>query len=88
VRFPAVCERLGISTSWVYCQHRDLARAIAARHLRQHAESMEQRGEIFRSEVFGIVKNMLDRGERPTRPRISKDAQFLEGVEDARPVSE
>ena len=43
---PAVCERLGISTSWVYCQHRDLARAIAARHLRQRAESMEQRRDL------------------------------------------
>jgi len=69
---PAVCERLGISTSWLYCQHRDLARAIAARHLQQRAESMEQRSEILRSEVFGVVKNMLDRGELPTRARIRK----------------
>ncbi len=69
---PAVCARLGISRSWVYCLHRDLARAIAARHLRQRAESMEQRSDILRSEVFGIVKTMLDRGERPTRARIRK----------------
>jgi hypothetical protein len=69
---PAVCERLGISTSWVYCQHRDLARAIAARHLRQRAESMEQRREVLRSEVFVIVKNMLDRGERPIQARVRK----------------
>jgi transcriptional regulator with XRE-family HTH domain len=69
---PAVCERLGISTTWVYCQHRDLARAIAARHLRQRAESMEQRSDILHSELFGIVKNMLDRGERPTRAHIRK----------------
>lgn len=69
---PAVCERLGISTSWVYCQHRDLARAIAARHLRQRAESMEQRREGLRSEVVAIVKNMLDRGEHPVQARVRK----------------
>ena len=69
---PAVCERLGISTSWVYCQHRDLARAIAARHLRQRAESMEERRELLRIEVFAIVEDMLDRGEQPVQARVRK----------------
>jgi len=64
---PAVCRRLGISTSRVYCLHGDLARAIAARHLRERAESMERRRELLRTEVFTIVKNMLARGERRFR---------------------
>ena len=69
---PAVCRRLGISTSRVYCLHGDLARAIAARHLRQLAESMERRRELLRTEVFAIVKNMLARGERPIQARVQK----------------
>jgi len=69
---PAVCERLGISTSWVYCLHGELARAIAARHLRQRTESMERRRELLRTEVFAIVKTMHDRGERPIQARIRK----------------
>lgn len=69
---PAVCRRLGISTSRVYCLHGDLARAIAARHLRERAESMERRRELLRIEVFAIVKDMLDRGERPIRARVQK----------------
>ncbi len=69
---PAVCQRLGISTSRVYCLHGDLARAIAARHLRERAESMERRRELLRREVSAIVKNMLDRGERPIRARVQK----------------
>jgi hypothetical protein len=69
---PAVCRRLGISTSRVYCLHGDLARAIAARHLRERAESMERRRELLRTEVFAIVKNMLARGERPIQARVQK----------------
>ena len=69
---PDVCERLGISTSWVYCQHRDLARAIAARHLKEWVESKEQRRELLRIEVSAIVKDMLDRGERPVQARVRK----------------
>ena len=64
---PHVCERLGISTSWVYCQHRDLARAIAARHLKERVESREQRRELLRIEVSAIVKDMLERGEQPAQ---------------------
>jgi hypothetical protein len=69
---PAVCRRLGISTSRVYCLHGDLARAIAARHLRERAETMERRRELLRTEVFTIVKNMLARGERPIQARVQK----------------
>jgi hypothetical protein len=69
---PAVCRRLGISTSRVYCLHGDLARAIAARHLKERVESMERRRELLRIEVFAIVKDMLDRGERPIRARVQK----------------
>jgi len=43
---PTVCQRLGISTSRVYCLHGDLARAIAARHLKERVESMERRREL------------------------------------------
>lgn len=43
---PAVCLRLSISTSWVYYLHGNLAHAIAARHLRQRAESMERRRDL------------------------------------------
>jgi hypothetical protein len=42
----AVCARLGVSPSRVYFLHRDLAHAIAARHLRQRAESMERRRDL------------------------------------------
>jgi len=69
---PDVCERLGISTSWVYWQHGDLARAIAARHLKERVESMEQRRELLRIEVSAIVRDMLDRGERPVQARVRK----------------
>ena len=69
---PDVCERLGISTSWVYCQHGDLARAIAARHLRERGECMERRRELLRIEVFAIVKDMVARDERPVRSRVQK----------------
>jgi transposase-like protein len=68
----AVCRRLGVSTSWVYFLHRDLTRAIAARHLRERVESMKRRSELLHNEVFAIVKNMLDRGERPTQARVRK----------------
>jgi hypothetical protein len=43
---PAVCQRLGISTSWAYCLHGDLARAIAARHLGERAKSMQRRRDL------------------------------------------
>ena len=69
---PDVCERLGISTSWVYCQHGDLARAIAARHLKERVESREQRRELLRIEVSAIVKDMLNRGERPVQARVRR----------------
>ncbi len=69
---PALCRRLGISTSRVYCLHGDLARAIAARHLRERAESMERRRELLRTDVFAIVKNMLDRGEPPIQARVRR----------------
>jgi hypothetical protein len=69
---PAVCRRLGISTSQIYCLHGDLARAIAARHLKERVESMERRHEQLRIEVFAIVKDMLDRGERPVQARVRK----------------
>jgi hypothetical protein len=52
-------KRLGISTSLACRLHGDLARAIAARHLRQRTESMEQRREVLRSDVFAIVKNSV-----------------------------
>jgi len=76
---PTVCRRLGISTSRVYCVYGDLARAIAARHLLQRSESMDQRRQALRSEVFAIVKDMLDRGERPIQARVRKllSADFL-----------
>ena len=45
------------SASPVYCRHGDLARAIAARCC---------------IEVFAIVKDMLDRGERPIQARVQK----------------
>ena len=64
--------RLGISTSWVYCLHGDLARAIAARHLKERVESMQQRREQLRIEVAAIVKEMLDRGEHPVQARLRK----------------
>jgi len=69
---PAVCHRLGIFTTRVYCLHGDLARAIAARPSRERAESMERRRELLRIEVSAIVKNMLDRGERPVEARVRK----------------
>lgn len=76
---PDICRRLGISTSRVYCLHGDLARAIAARHLKGRVESMERRRELLRIEVFAIVKDMLDRGERPVQSRVRKmlSADFL-----------
>ena len=43
---PAVCQRLGISTSWAYYLHGDLARAIAARHLRYRAASTKRRRDL------------------------------------------
>jgi hypothetical protein len=49
-----------------------LARAIAARHLKERAESMERRRELLRTEVFAIVKNMLASGERPIQARVQK----------------
>ena len=67
-----MCRRLGISTSWVYCRHGDLARAIAARHLKERGECMKRRRESLRIEVFAIVKEMLDRDERPVRSRVQK----------------
>jgi len=69
---PHVCERLGISTSWVYCQHGDLARAIAARHLKERVESREQRRGLLRIEVSAIVKDMLGRGEHSVQARVRK----------------
>jgi transcriptional regulator with XRE-family HTH domain len=69
---PAVCRRLGVSTSWAYYLHRDLTHAIAVRRLEQRTESMERRSERLRIEVFAIVKNMLDRGERPILARVRK----------------
>jgi hypothetical protein len=69
---PALCRRLGISTSRVDCLHGDLARAIAARHLKEQVESMERRRELLRIEVFAIVKDMLDRGEHPVQARVRK----------------
>ena len=33
---------------------------------------MERRRELLRREVSAIVKNMLDRGERPIRARVQK----------------
>ncbi len=42
----AVCARLGVSSSRIYFLHRDLAHAIAARHLRQRAESSDRRREL------------------------------------------
>src|SRR5215471_7710524 len=67
---PPTCRRLGISTSRVYCLHGDLARAIAARHLKERVESIERRRELLRIEVFAIVKSMLDRNERPVQARV------------------
>jgi AraC-like DNA-binding protein len=67
---PAVCERLGVSSSWVYFLHRDLAQAIAARRLQQRAELMGRRRELLRNEVFSIVQKLLGRGERPTQARV------------------
>jgi hypothetical protein len=49
-----------------------LARAIAARHLKERVEPMEQRRELLRIEVSAIVKDMLDRGERPVQARVRK----------------
>ena len=43
---PAVCQRLGISTSWAYYLHGDLARAIAAKHLRYRAASTKRRRDL------------------------------------------
>jgi hypothetical protein len=69
---PDICRRLGISTSRVYCQHGDLARAIAARHLKERAESMKRGRELLRIEVFAIAKDMLHHGERPVQSRVRK----------------
>ena len=69
---PDVCRRLGISTSRVYFLHGDLAHAIAARHIKERRECMERRRELLRIEVFAIVKDMLDRGERPVQSRVQK----------------
>jgi len=33
---------------------------------------MERRRELLRHEVFAIVKDMLDRGERPIQARVQK----------------
>ena len=87
---PDVCRRLGISTSRVYCLHGDLARAIAARHLKERAESMERRRELLRTEVFAIVKDMLARGERPIQARVQKmlSADSLKAWKNTRPVFE
>jgi hypothetical protein len=79
----AVCARLGVSSSRVYFLHRDLAHAIAARHLRQRAESMERRRDLLRQEGLGIVQKLLDCGECPSKGPRTNDAQpgGLEGVE-------
>ena len=87
---PAVCHRLGISTSRVYRLHGDLARAIAARHSKERAESMERRHELLRTEVSAIVKIMLARGERPIQARVQKmlSTDSLKAWKNARPVLE
>ena len=33
---------------------------------------MERRRDLMRDEVFAIVKDMLDRGEHPSRARVQK----------------
>ena len=68
----AARSRSLVSTSQIYCLHGDLACAIAARHLKERVESMERRDEQLRIEVFAIVKDMLDRGERPVQARVRK----------------
>jgi len=49
-----------------------LARAIAARHLKERVESREQRRELLRIEVSAIVKDMLERSEQLAQARVRK----------------
>jgi len=49
-----------------------LARAIAARHLKERVEFRQQCRELLRIEVSVIVKDMVDRGERPVQARVRK----------------
>jgi hypothetical protein len=75
---PAVCERLGLSERWFYNLYPDLIRAIAARHRVRRDQSMKDRRQLSRIEVFHIVSDLNSKGERPGRAlvqtRLSADA--------------
>jgi hypothetical protein len=74
----AVCERLGLSESWLYNLCPDLIRAIAARHRIRRDQSMKDRRERSRVEIFQIVADLHRQGERPSqallRARLSTNA--------------
>ena len=75
---PAVCKRLGLSESWLYSLYPDLIHAIAARHRIRRDQSMKDRRERSRMEVFQIVADLHRQGERPSQAlvqaRLSADA--------------
>jgi transcriptional regulator with XRE-family HTH domain len=67
---PAVCKRNGLSESWLYNLHPDLIRAIAERHRTRRDQSMKDRRELSRTEVFQIVADLHRGGERPSHARV------------------
>jgi hypothetical protein len=67
---PAVCQRLGLSESRLYNLHPELIRAIAARHRARRDQSMKDRREFTRTEVFQIVADLHRKGERPAQARV------------------
>jgi AraC-like DNA-binding protein len=75
---PAVCNRLELSESWLYSLYPDLIRAIAAKHRLWRDQSMKDRRERSRVEIFQIVADLHRQGERPSqallRARLSTNA--------------
>lgn len=66
----AVCDRLGLSESWLYNLYPELIRAIAARHRARRDQSMKDRRQLSRIEVFQIVSDLESKGERPARALV------------------
>jgi hypothetical protein len=67
---PVVCQRLGLSESWLYNLPPELIRAIAARHRVRRDQSMKDRRELTFTEVFQIVADLHLKGERPAQARV------------------
>ena len=85
---PAACQRLGISTSRVYCLYGDLGRAIAARHLTESAlNPWNGAASCCAARYPPSSKTCLTVGSiRFGHVYKRCSAKFLEGVENGRPL--